>query len=231
MKILITGASQGIGLAIARRLHEGGHFLFLTGRDPARLAHAIESFSGGVFGFACDLGKPEEIEALVQRAKVDSFAPDVLILNAAEFGTSPRSVLHPTAGELQRLLEINLIANYRLVQGFFDSLRKSPYPRIVLIGSTAGIRVDDGSLYGISKWALRAYAYFLRNELKDQGIGVTLLNPGGTFTQKRVPGEKIPEGRLLEASDIAKTVSALLDLSPQAVAEEINIRPLAGDTY
>ncbi|MGE5613750.1 MAG: short-chain dehydrogenase, partial [Bacillota bacterium] len=97
--------------------------------------------------------------------------------------------------------------------------------------STAGIRVDDGSLYGISKWALRSYAYFLRNELKHLGVGVTLLNPGGTFTQRRVPNEKIPSGRLLEASDIGKLVAAILTLSPQAVVEEINVRPLLGDTY
>ena len=71
----------------------------------------------------------------------------------------------------------------------------------------------------------------MRNELKALGVGVTLLNPGGTFTQKRVPNEKTPDGRLLEASDIGKLIAAILTLSPQAVVEEISIRPMLGDTY
>lgn len=231
MKILITGASQGIGLAIAQELHERKHELFLIARDAQRLSDAVSRFGGNVSGTSCDLENPEKIAKLIQKVKQEHFSPDVLILNAASFGQSPRSVLKAPADELRKLLEINVVANYQLVQGFIDSLKASQHPRIILIGSTAGIRVDDGSLYGISKWALKSYAYFLRNELKDLGIGVTLLNPGGTFTQKRVPNETMPEDRLLDSTDIAKMISAVLELSPQAVVEEINIRPMLGDTY
>lgn len=231
MKVLITGGSQGIGLAIAEELHAAGHELFLVARDPERLQKAIDSFPDRVNGTACDLGKAGETEALIEKAKQLEFHPDVIVLNAAAFGSPERSVLKHPAGELRELLEVNVISNYQLVQGFIDILKEGVYPRIIIIGSTASVRVDDGSLYGISKWALRSYAYFLRNELKHLGIGVTLINPGGTFTQKRVPYEKIPAGRLLEASDIGKLVAAVLELSPQAVVEEINVRPLLGDTY
>jgi len=231
MRVLITGGSQGIGLAIAKELHAAGHELFLVARDPERLKKAIDSFPDRVKGTTCDLGKAGEVDALIEKTRQVKFHPDVIVLNAAAFGSPERSVLKHPAGELRELMEVNVISNYQLVQGFIDILRKGEYPRIIIIGSTAGIRVDDGSLYGISKWALRSYAYFLRNELKQLGVGVTLLNPGGTFTQKRVPNGKIPGGRLLEASDIGKLVAAVLTLSPQAVVEEINIRPLLGDTY
>lgn len=231
MKVLITGGSQGIGLAIAKELHSNGHELFLVARDSERLDNAIEGLSGSTSGFACDLGKAGQIDALIERTKQADFRPDVIVLNAAAFGSPVRSVLKPSPDELRELLEINVLSNYQLVQGFIDTLRKSKYPRIIIIGSTASIRVDDGSLYGISKWALRSYAYSLRNELKTLGVGVTLLNPGGTFTQKRVPNDKISDGRLLEASDIGKLVAAILTLSSQAIVEEINIRPLLGDTY
>lgn len=231
MKILITGGSQGIGLAIAKELHANGHELFLVARDSQRLNNAIEGFHGQAKGFSCDLGKSEQIYALIEKTKEDNFYPDVLVLNAGKLGNSIRSVIKPSADELRELLEINVISNYQLVQGFINGLQKSTYPRIIIIGSTASIRVDDGSLYGISKWALRSYAYDLRSELKSLGVGVTLLNPGGTFTQKRVPDERTSNNRLLEGSDIGKLVAAILTLSSQAVVEEINIRPLLGDTY
>lgn len=231
MKILITGGSQGIGLAIAKELHTAGHELFLVARNPERLDSTIKSFSAKVQGFACDIGKKGQIDALINAARRENFYPDVIVLNAAAFGGPERSVLKPSPDELRQLLEVNVLANYQLVQGFIETLKKSQYPRIIIIGSTAGIRVDDGSLYGVTKWALRSYSYFLRNELKQLGVGVTLINPGGTFTQKRVPNEKIPADRLLEASDVGKLVAAILTLSPQAVVEELNIRPLLGDTY
>lgn len=231
MKVLITGGSQGIGIAIAKELHAAGHELFLTGRDPVRLENAVKGFSTGVKGFPAELGKAGQVESLIEAAMKENFSPDVIVLNAAAFGSPERSVIKPSSDEFRELLEVNVISNYQLVQGFIGTLKKSKYPRIIIIGSTAGIRVDDGSLYGISKWALRSYSYYLRNELKALGVGVTLLNPGGTFTQKRVPNEKTPNGRLLEASDIGKLVAVILTLSPQAVVEEINIRSMLGDTY
>lgn len=231
MKVLITGGSQGIGHAIARELHQNGHELFLVSRDSERLHAAISSFSERIGGFKAELGKSGQIDALIKETENASFRPDVIVLNAASFGSNERSVIKPSAEEFRQLLDVNVVSNFELVKAYIDILKLSEYPRIIIIGSTAGNRTDDGSLYGISKWALRSYAYFLRDELKNLGVGVTLLNPGGTFTEKRVPNEKNPEGRLLESSDIGKLVAVLLTLSPQAVVEEINIRPLLGDTY
>lgn len=229
MKVLITGGSQGIGLAVAKELHKSGHELFLVARDSDRLNKAVSGFSEKINGFAWDL--KDDVDTLVEETSKINFSPDVIILNAAYFGSSLRSVVKASPYELEELLKVNVISNYKLVQRFIDIIKKGEYPRIIIIGSTASIRVDDGSLYGISKWALKSYAYSLRNELKELGIGVTLLNPGGTFTEKRTPNEKTPEGRLLEASDIGKLVGVLLTLSPQAVVEEINVRPMLGDTY
>jgi short-subunit dehydrogenase len=231
MKVLITGGSQGIGLAIAQELHAAGHELFLAARNPDRLKRAVDSFHGRAQGFACDLSDPARIAGLTAAVGKSGFSPEVLVLCAAGFGSPVRSVVTPPADELRRLFETNVLANYELVQAFLPKLRCGPYPRIILIGSTASIRPDDRSLYGITKWALRSYAYSLRSELKEQGVGVTLLNPGGTFTQKRVPDEHTAPDRLLESSDIAKLVSALLALSPQAVVEELDVRPMLGDTY
>lgn len=231
MKVLITGGSQGIGLAIAKELHNNGHELYLIGRNSERLNKVIEDFSHRATGYVCDLSSPGQIEALINKTKQDKFEPDVIVLNAGSLGGRERSVINPSTDELREIIEVNLINNYKLVQGFIDVIKQSSYPRIIIIGSTAGIRTDDGTLYGISKWAVRSYAYSLRNELKNHGVGVTLINPGGTFTERRIPTDETPTGRLLESSDIGKMVVAILSLSHQAVVEEINMRPMLGDTY
>ena len=85
------------------------------------------------------------------------FFPDVLVLNAAMFGSPERSVVKTPVEELRNLLEVNLVANYQLVQGLIGTIQQGEFPRVVVIGSTAGIRKGDGSVYGISKWALRSY--------------------------------------------------------------------------
>ena len=115
-----------------------------------------------------------------------------------------------------------------LVQKFLPLL--APGSRILLIGSTSGIRRDKGGIYGISKWALRSYAYNLREECKPLGIGVSLINPGGTFTETRKKSSE-EDRSLLETTDLGKVIALTFRLSPQAVLEEVNIRPLQGDTY
>lgn len=229
MRILITGGGRGIGLAIAQELYAYGHELLLVSRTiDAKAIHAI--FPERVNIFNADLSNAGDIDALVDYAK-KIFRPDALVLNAAAFGGPDRSVIKRSVAELRQLLEINVLANYQLVQGLVDTIQHGEYPRIVLIGSTASLRKDSGSLYGISKAALRSFAYGLRSELKGVGVGVTLIHPGGTFTERRAPDERTPPGRLLEASDIGQLVAVLFTLSPQAVVEELIARPMLGDTF
>lgn len=160
------------------------------------------------------------------------FPIDGLILSAAQFPKpeTKTSVIEPDVSELSSILEANVVANYRFVKNLIPFLQKRPNPRIVIIGSTSGIRQDKGGVYGISKWALASYAYNLRDECKKYGIGVSLINPGGTFTETRTKKSENDQS-LLESSDFGYLVSALFKMSPQAVMERVDIRPLAGDTY
>jgi short-subunit dehydrogenase len=84
--------------------------------------------------------------------------------------------------------------------------------------------------YGIAKWGLRGFALNLRHELRDDGIGVTFLSPGGTLTDMWA-GEDLPPNRLLEPTDVALMVAAITELSSQAVVDEIVLRPMLGDIH
>lgn len=232
MKIVITGGSRGIGLAVARELSAAGHELLLTGRTAADLNAAKNKLAGAALIYSVDHARDEAPDEIITYMKEQEFHPDVLILNAAAFYDQTRSVVEPDASELSRILQTNVVSNYRWVQKLLPYLRQGQYPRIIVIGSTTALRADT-SLYGISKAALRNYVLGLREELKPAGVGVTLIHPGGTFTERRVPDERIGIGpdRLLEARDVGQLIAAILTLSPQAVVEELTVRPLLGDTF
>ncbi len=231
MNVLITGGSRGIGLGIAKELDKAGHKLLLVGRNEEHLQQADQALTNRPILFIADVSQEVERDKLIQYISESGFSPDVLILNAAGFPPVGRSMLNASTQNLRDILEINLVSNYHLVQKLLPVIEKGAYPRIILIGSTVSIRRDKGDVYSLSKWALRSYAYSLRDEIKSLGVGVTLLNPGGTFTEQRVPREEEGNDRLLLPEDFGKIVSTILTLSPQAVVEEINLRPMLGDTY
>lgn len=231
MNIAIIGGSRGIGKAAAVELAKMGEHLLITGRDKSTLLQAKQDLPDDTITLAVDTTKEEDTDKLISILQND-FAVDGLVLNAASFPDpkTQRSVIQPSVNELNDILNSNVTAHYRLVQKALPILQKSSVRKIVIIGSTSGVRQDKGGIYGISKWALRSYAYQLRDEAKELGIGVSLINPGGTFTETRIKqGED--DRHLLETSDIAKLIAIVFRLSPQAVIEELNIRPLVGDTY
>ncbi|MEK5032149.1 SDR family oxidoreductase [Paenibacillus sp. FSL R7-0302] len=230
MRVIITGGSRGIGLAIARQLSIAGHELLLVGRSGESLAEARTALGGKALVFTADQTSGDSADRLLLYMKEQQFQPDVLILNAAAFFDDTRSVTEPKGETLERLLLANVVSNYNWVRTLLPLIRQGTYPRILVIGSTAGLRADT-SLYGISKAALRNYVLGLREELKPAGVGVTLIHPGGTFTERRVPNEQTATDRLLEGSDIGLLVAAILSLSPQAVVEELTVRPMLGDTF
>lgn len=231
MNIAIIGGSRGIGKATALELARMGERLLITGRNKTTLLQAQQELPADTVALELDTTKEEDTDRLISVFEKD-FALDGLILNAASFPDpkTQRSVIKPSVSELGNILNSNLTAYYRLVQKVLPIIQKSSVRKIVIIGSTSGVRQDKGGIYGISKWALRSYAYQLRDEAKELGIGVSLINPGGTFTETRIKQSE-DDRHLLETSDIAKLIAIVFRLSPQAVIEELNIRPLVGDTY
>ena len=230
MNIIIAGGSRGIGKAIAGVLAVNGNKVLITGRNIESLINAQKEIGSNISIFDADINDVKRVDELANFVG-NTFVPDVLILSAAQFPKpeTARSVVDADAEELSGIINTNVVSNYRLVKKLLPYLKKSQNPRIIVIGSTAGVRTDNGGVYGISKAALINYVYNLRAELKKENIGVSLINPGATFTETRK--KKSPEDdSLLESKDFGILVNALLNMSHQAVLERVDIRPLAGET-
>jgi short-subunit dehydrogenase len=233
MKILITGASRGIGKAIAIELCKFGHELMLVSKNEENLLNAVNELksrcNSEIQHKVCDVGSEAEIDDLVTSCKESKFLPNVLILNAGIFieGTLTNS----KAEDFYQTLNVNLFHIYHCVKKFAEILKTQSESKVILIGSTASLEAYPlGPLYGVAKWGLKGYAVNLRKEFMNDNIAVTLINPGGTLTDLW-EGEELPPNRLLEPSDIGKLVSAILNLSSQAVVEEIVVRPMLGDFH
>ena len=171
MNIAIIGGSRGIGKATALELARMGERLLITGRNKTTLLQAQQELPADTIALELDTTKEEDTDRLISVFEKD-FALDGLILNAASFPDpkTQRSVIKPSVSELGDILNSNLTAYYRLVQKVLPIIQKSSVRKIVIIGSTSGVRQDKGGIYGISKWALRSYAYQLRDEAKELGI-------------------------------------------------------------
>ncbi len=232
MKVLITGGSRGIGKAIAKNLSDQGHNLMLVSRNGSNLEKTkteLTENNKNVDSFVCQVGNEEEIDKLFSYCNEKDFQPNVLILSAGVFieGTLTNS----QSKDFYETMNVDLYHIYHTVKKFIPILKKQENSKIIIIGSTASLEAYPvGALYGVAKWGLKGYSINLRKELMNDNIGVTLINPGGTLTDLW-EGEELPPNRLLEPSDIGKLVSVILTLSPQAVVEELTVRPMLGDFH
>ncbi|HWT92531.1 MAG TPA: SDR family oxidoreductase [Solirubrobacteraceae bacterium] len=233
MKIIITGATRGIGNAVARRLAPRATEMLIVAQDEERLQHCQQELvSAGVRRVetaAVDISKPGAAQLVRRVAESREFHPDVLILNAGIFIEA--SLVDGPEESFRRTLEANLTFDYAMAREFAGVLQLGDCPRIFLVGSTAGFEAYEyGPAYGIAKWGIRGLVVNLRHELRKVGIGVTHVVPGSTLTDLWA-GEDLPENRLLEPDDIAKVIDACLSLSEQAVVEEVIVRPILGDMH
>jgi len=233
MLSLITGGSRGIGLAIAQELAAKGSDLLLVAKNQPNLkkAEALikKTQKVKVDVHVCDLSKEKNVDFLAECCIKNRMIPDFLVLDAGIFLEGSLAKSQPE--DFRQTMEVNLNSIYYLVRQLVPYMKERSKPRIVIIGSTAAFEpYPIGGLYGVAKWALRGYAVNLRKELMTQGIGVTFIAPGATWTDLWA-GEQLPEDRLLFPKDIGVLVASLLDLSRQAVVEEIIVRPMLGDMH
>jgi NADP-dependent 3-hydroxy acid dehydrogenase YdfG len=229
---VVTGASSGVGRAMALALAEEGATVCVVGRDPDRLKSAaaeVKDRGGTSVAHRADLTRDEDVHALVDLVHRELGHVDVLIHAAAviEFGPLASASL----SDLDLQYRTNARAPYALTQALLPTLRQRK-GQVVFINSSAGLGAPGGAgQYAATKHALRAIADSLRAEVNDNGVRVLSLYLGRTATPMQA-GVHDVEGRpyrpefLIQPDDVAAVVMCALGLPRTAEVTEIKMRPL-----
>ncbi len=228
---LITGASKGIGRAIAEKFASEGIDLIITSRGHADLnsiKKELEKSHGiSVIVFAADLSKKEEVKSFTDFVKSQERSLNILVNNAGTFIMG--DLMTEPDGALESQIDTNLYSAYYTTRGLIGLIKESKQGHIFNICSIASLQAYPNSgAYTISKFAMLGFSKSLRAELISEKVKVTSIMPGATYTSSWESSD-LPESRFIKALDIADTVWAAYNLSPSALVEDIVIRPVEGD--
>ena len=231
MSVLITGASRGIGKAIADIFAANGKSLFLSSRNEVALYKAMEDLqtkypSIPIKAKAFDLADKEQAKDLGNWCLQYS-VPDILVNNAGLF--EPGSIYNEPDGTLESQLAINVSSAYHLTRILLPKMMERKSGHIFNLCSIASLHAyKNGGAYSISKFAMQGFSKNLREEMKPYNIKVTSVHPGAVLTDSW-SGYDNSSKRIMEVEDIAKMIYACTQLSAAACVEDIVIRPQLGD--
>ncbi len=219
--VLVTGATGGIGHAIARAFAARGANLLLTGRR----SEVLEGLAGEVSGRAlqCDLASREDVDRLAREAQGASL--DVLVANAALPASGVLTEL--SEEEIDRMLEVNLRAPIALARAVAPGMIERRRGHLVFISSLAGkVASPASSMYSATKFGLRGFALGLREDLRPHGVGVSVVLPGfisdaGMFADA---GVSLPAGVSTRTPD---QVAAGVIRSIEHNRAELEVAPVA----
>lgn len=232
MNAVISGGTKGIGKAIIDLLSSKGVNIAVCSRNEADLATLKSELLAknselNVLTSVTDMSIKEEVLAFGELINKEWEAVDILVNNAGLF--IPGELAKEEDGALEQMINTNLYSAYHLTRTLLPKFLSQRSGTIFNMCSIASkIAYPNGGSYSISKFALLGFSKVLREELKDQGIRVTSILPGATWSNSWA-GVDLPQERLMEAEDIAKVLWNTIQLGPSAVVEEIILRPQLGD--
>ncbi len=231
MNIIITGASKGIGKAIAEIFAGAGHTLFLCSRSEKPLYDAVAELQTK-YPQSTIKAKPADMGNREQAREFGAWClgigvPDIVVNNAGQY--LPGSLHNEDEGVLEQMMAVNLYSAYHLTRALLPAMMKAKKGHIFNMCSIASLHAyNNGGSYSISKFALLGFSKNLREEMKPHGIKVTAICPGATMSASW-DGANVDPKRIMEAGDVATMIYAASGLSPMADVEDMVMRPLQGD--
>lgn len=219
---LVTGASGGIGAAIAASLHRAGAHIVLSGTRTDALESLANQLNNRVTVMAADLKDPSAATALIEKAEAITGSLDILINNAGF--TRDGLLMRMKDEDWQSVLDVNLTAGFRLTRAALKGMMKRRWGRIIGISSVVGVTGNPGQAnYVASKAGMIGFTKALAQEVASRGITANTIAPGFIATpmtdalteaQKTAIQDKIPMGRMGTPEDIG--YAAVYLASPEA---------------
>jgi short-subunit dehydrogenase len=227
MKAVITGATKGIGRAIAIKLAQNGYNLILVARgenDLKVLQDELTPYGNAIFTHAADCSVKEEIYAFLNSVNVTFDDVTVLVNNVGAF--LPGSMLDEDDQAFEKQQHLNVNAGYYISKFFGKKMRSAKHGHIFNICSVASkAPVKNGGSYSVTKAAMLSLNHVLRQELAPHNVKVTAFLPGSTKTSSW-EGTTIPDEKFVQPEDIAETLFTILNLSKGVNVDEVLITPL-----
>lgn len=227
MKAIISGASRGIGRAVAKELAHRGYDLILIARNKKPLEQLAEELTEKkvkVKTIAADLSKETSFKELENQLQAFDKI-DLLINNLGVYRTEKADQIK--ISDLKENLEINLYSAIQLTQLALPKLKSNQQPTAIInIGSVMSLKADkNASIYSMSKHAFKAWNDSLRKEVRKLGIKVSCLYPGAVNTSSW-DGVDVNRSKMIQAEDIGKLVGAILEMKSNTLIEEVKLSPI-----
>jgi NADP-dependent 3-hydroxy acid dehydrogenase YdfG len=226
---LVTGASRGIGAAVARKLGAVGARVALLARSEAALRDLAAELGHGAVAIPCDLRRPDAPDVVAAALRgIGAEAPDVIVNNAGAFLIAPAH--ETTVDAFRETIEVNLVGPFSLVRRFLPGMRTRGSGHVVTIGSIADRAAFPGNAaYAASKYGLRALHEVLRTELRGSGVRATLVSPGPVDTELWDPIDPdhqpgfTPRSSMLDADGVAGAVLYALTAPASVNVDELRL--------
>lgn len=229
---VISGATQGIGRAIAGKFLENGYAIAICARTQADLDAVQKEWkekypAAQILTYSTDVSKKEYVIAFANEVLKTFPQIDVLVNNAGTY--YPGSLATEPDGNLESLMAINMYSAYHLTRQLLPAMKQAGRGHIFNMCSVASLKAyENGGAYSVSKYAMLGFSENLREELKPFNIKVTAVCPGATYSRSW-EGSSHLQHKMLQAADVAEMVWSAANLSPAACVETIVIRPISGD--
>lgn len=230
--VLITGASQGIGAAIAHAFAAAvpGVRLALVARNVRNLrsiATACAASGATAETFRCDVSREKAVAAMARDVRRRFHRVDVVINNAGTFEGA--TFAKTSVAMFDRLLAVNLRSAFLVTRALLPAMLRRQAGDVFFLSSIAGKQAyPNGTAYCAAKFGLTGLAQVLRAETKGTGVRVCCVHPGATWTPSW-EGSGISPDRMMAADDIARAILEIWKIDRRAVVDEVTLRPLGGD--